>query len=57
MRTGRRTQRSLSVDDVANQSRVLLTRFIHDRMIADGLVQAPPPEEIIEPGTPTGEHN
>ena len=58
MRRGSRRQvhRSLSVDDVANQSRLLLSRFIHDRMISDGLVQAPPPEEIIEPDTPRGNY-
>ena len=47
-------QRNLSRDDIGNQGRYLLGQFIHDRLRADGYLDAPELDHLIEPGTPTG---
>ena len=57
--TGRRRQRQhlerhLSRDDVGNQARVLLSRFIHDRLVDEGQGNVGP-DQMIEPGTPAGD--
>lgn len=44
----------LSTDDVANQGRFLLNEFIHDRMVRDGIINAPVVADLQEPGTPAG---
>ena len=43
----------LSRDDVANQSRILLAGFIHERLQLDGYRDIPI-EDFIQPGTRTG---
>lgn len=45
---------NLGAGDVANQGRLLLNDFIHDRMVRDGIINAPGMEELQEPGTPVG---
>ncbi|KAL5006699.1 hypothetical protein ScPMuIL_015505 [Solemya velum] len=50
----RKLERQLSRDDIGNQARVLLNGFIHDRMVRDGMTDAPAVEELQEPGTPVG---
>ena len=49
-----RIRRNLSRDDIGNQGRYLLGRFVHDRLVADGHIDAPEINHLIEPGTPTG---
>lgn len=48
-----RKKNNLSAGDVANQGRLLLNDFIHDRMVRDG-INAPGMGELQEPGTPFG---
>ncbi|KAI0213840.1 Apoptosis regulator BAX [Lamellibrachia satsuma] len=46
--------RSISRYDIGNQARLLMSQFIHDRMQVDGFSNAPTPDVLIEPGTPSG---
>ncbi|KAK7099047.1 apoptosis regulator BAX-like [Littorina saxatilis] len=51
----RKTQKDhLNTNDVANQGRLLLNSFIHDRMVRDGIINAPVVSDLQEPGTPCG---
>ncbi|XP_076450976.1 apoptosis regulator BAX-like [Babylonia areolata] len=47
-------RQKLSEDDVTNQGRLLLNGFIHDRMVRDGIINAPVISDLQEPGTPCG---
>lgn len=51
-RVGR--NQKLSCDDVTNQGRLLLNDFIHERMVRDGIINAPAMGDLQEPGTPSG---
>ena len=42
---------------MGNQARFLMTRFIYDRLRADGYEDVPQAEQLIEPGTPNGEYS
>ena len=52
---GRKIRRQLSRDDIGNQGRVLLNDFIVDRMRGDNVQGDLRQEELLEPGTPSGE--
>ena len=43
-----------TTEDITNQGRYLLNKFIYDRMVQDGIQNAPALNELQEPGTPTG---
>ena len=45
---------NLTYDDIANQSRQLLTHFVHDRLKIDGIECPVSAKMLIEPGTPAG---
>ncbi|KAH3887438.1 apoptosis regulator BAX-like [Dreissena polymorpha] len=49
-----RTQRQLSKDDIANQSRLLLHNFIGERLEKENVEHKPKLEDLQEPGTPSG---
>ena len=44
----------LTMDDVTYQGRMLMNDFIHDRMLQDGIANAPVVSDLQEPGTPCG---
>lgn len=49
----RRYERNLNPDDIGNQARFLLTRFIHDRLEQNGN-DAPEADNLRAPDTPAG---
>ena len=48
-------RRQLSRDDIGNQGRVLLNDFIVERIKGDNVQSELRQEELLEPGTPSGE--
>ncbi|XP_050409996.1 apoptosis regulator BAX [Patella vulgata] len=46
--------KALSRDDVSNQARLLLNKFIKERMEQDMIQDSPSLSDLIEPGTPVG---
>lgn len=48
------SSQNLNRDDVGNQARFLLNKFIYERMVADGFETPLEESNLVEPDTPTG---